>query len=127
MVMCTGSSFGKIPFPIEVEVNQPTGTVSFKFFRTERILFFISYRIQTEISSLQVATLQGQTIWAIRKLKADTAATEQVTYGVLPEGFYQLVPDRVMPPNLTVGMEYHISVSMGGETGGTAAFVYEGN
>ena len=117
--------FTQIEPSIEVEVHQNEGNVAFRFFIEESILYLIKYRTRMGISRLWVQGPREEVIWLISMSKPDrSAVAEEVTYGVVPGGFYQEYPKDTDAPNLQTNTEYEVGVSWGGGAAGRTKFVY---
>lgn len=110
--------------PVEIAVHQQEGEVFFEFFFEDRFLGLLRHRIRVGVSDLSVNHPKGERIWYIRFSKPGVVAQE-IKYGVLPEGFRQVIPREINAPRLKSGAEYQVDVSWGVIPGRTN-FIYQG-
>ncbi len=111
---------------VEIRVRQVDGQVSFESILQDRILLLIPHPVRLRVSSLEVKDPQGEVIWMIRSFPSDSdAAGQQVHYGVLPDGFKQVMPKQGRATGLKTNSEYAVHVSWS-VIGSTTKFVYNG-
>jgi len=111
---------------IGIRVRQIDGQVSFESILQDKILFFIPRPVRLRVRTLEVRDPKGEVVWMIHSFPSDSyAAGQEVWYGVLPEGFKQMIPREGRAPDLQVDSEYAVEISWG-VTGGTTTFVYNG-
>jgi hypothetical protein len=63
------------------------------------------------------------TLWEIHS-RDGAVGVRQITYGVIPEGFEQVIPENRKPPALKSGAEYQVAARFQGGSG-TTTFVYQ--
>jgi hypothetical protein len=106
----------------EIVVRQTNAGVQFEFYFDR--LSPSRGRVRTRCGSYTLSIdKDNRTIWDIAAPGFATQAA-LVSYGVLPKGFEQRVPEKGAAPALEFGNKYHVlaSCSHGGET----TFIYEG-
>lgn len=100
--------------PIEIRVWQVNGQVSFESILRDKSFSLIPSPVRLRVSTLAVKDSKGEVIWTIRSFHSDPRAVgEEVQYGVLPQGFEQMIPRDGPAPELTANSDYEVVVSWG--------------
>lgn len=107
---------------IEIVVHQTDRDVTFEFFIHKRTWWSSRIeRVPHEVTSLIVGDLTSLR-WEVRSRDVGIGV-KKIRYGVVPEGFDQLVPKKGTAPPLNGGAEYEVVAHSAG--GGTVRFVYQ--
>ena len=105
-----------------VLVREESGHVHFEFFR-EEISGTAKKKMRLGVFTLAVHLPDRVTLWRIISADKNTNASH-VTYGVVPAGFVQTIPDYGPPLPLRKGVEYRVTAR--GDGIGHSSFVYLG-
>jgi hypothetical protein len=105
--------------------NPPT----FTFDGTGYLSFFTVEEIAPEnqnVPDVEQDRAKNRTVWSIwpsQPLKTPMKKTAPITYGQVPTGFYQKIPQDGQPPTLTEGRVYEAGGPAASANGGYVRFV----
>lgn len=103
-----------------ISVRNEANPPSFKLSGSGRLLFFTVFEVQRD----RRPSIDDAKLWEIRPTNQDLISTlPEITYGVVPPGFDQTIPQGGPPPPLVEGKLYQAGGPALEASGGSIRFI----